>query len=1042
MPPAQVITFYSYKGGVGRSFALANVAYLLATWGRRVLCIDWDLEAPGLQLYFEADLPSAPMALRGHEGPIYALGFAPDGRLVTAGDDRTARVWDLSSPQSEPLVLPGHEGPIYALGFAPDGRLVTAGRDGTVRVWNLSSPQTEPVVLLVLRGHEGWIHALGFAPDGRLVTGGVDGTVRVSDLSSPQSEPVVLPGHEGWINALGFAPDGRLVTAGEDSMVRIWNLSQPRTKPVVVLRGHEGQIGALGFAPDGRLVTAGEDGTVRVWDLKNPGAEPLVLRGHEGRIVALVFVPDGHLVTASDDKTARVWDLKNSAAEPLVLRGHEGPIYALGFAPDGRLASAGPDGTVRVWDLKNPAAEPLVLRGHGGWVHALDFAPDGRLVTAGEDGTVRVWDLTPRSEPTTRVFPLRDGAQAKATPGAIGETPGIVDLISGIGDSSPLSWQDCVTVWDLPRTDGRLHLISAGSKSDYISKLQDLDWDALYRDQDLGQYLETLRDEWLAEYDMVLIDSRTGITDIGAICTAQLPDVLVIVFAANEQGLAGVADVARRAEEARHRLPFERSRLHVVPVLSRFDAREEYDLAERWKQQVQARLGSFFRTWLHEKVDVGRALDLCCIPYVSKWSFGETLPSAIESRRSPEYVTYALENIASLLSLRFENTDQFGVSPDSYVEMAKRVGRSQARALSTESPRGSRFLHDIFISHEASTRDYAGALSDRLQESGWRLFQDPALVPGSEWSSFLSRAISDARHFVLLVSNSLRKEQEVEAQEFLKQMVEERSESRRIIVVRLGPADPGAHLPQLRNYQWIDAYTQHNDAGWLADVLTSFLRPDQPRREPSGSKRDWSGLKVAVLVERLYIPEEIRLYQQRFGELGITVDLMSRLWGRPKYTFAGMTDEAGNPSLSLRVALDVREVHLDDYAAVIASGGLSALFLRHFYDIGIISPAMVTEAPAVRFFAQAMRNPKIVKAASGMGLFLLTPVPELLRGRKVTCDPIALADVVNAGGIYTPSPDNVVVDGDLVTAASIDEEDVRRMIDAVMQRIDARAHLA
>ena len=48
-----------------------------------------------------------------------------------------------------------------------------------------------------------------------------------------------------------------------------------------------------------------------------------------------------------------------------------------------------------------------------------------------------------------------------------------------------------------------------------------------------------------------------------------------------------------------------------------------------------------------------------------------------------------------------------------------------------------------------------------------------------------------------------------------------------------------------------------------------------------------------------------------------------------------------------------------------------------------------------------------------MGLFLLTPVPELLKGRKVTCHPIALADVVNAGGIYTPSPDNVVVDGDL-----------------------------
>src|SRR5688572_6797695 len=47
-----VITFYSYKGGVGRSMALANVAWSLANRGSRVLTIDFDLEAPGLPRYF------------------------------------------------------------------------------------------------------------------------------------------------------------------------------------------------------------------------------------------------------------------------------------------------------------------------------------------------------------------------------------------------------------------------------------------------------------------------------------------------------------------------------------------------------------------------------------------------------------------------------------------------------------------------------------------------------------------------------------------------------------------------------------------------------------------------------------------------------------------------------------------------------------------------------------------------------------------------------------------------------------------------------
>ena len=55
--PGTIITFYSYKGGTGRSMALANVAYLLATdiaYGKnKVLMIDWDLEAPGLHRYFQ-----------------------------------------------------------------------------------------------------------------------------------------------------------------------------------------------------------------------------------------------------------------------------------------------------------------------------------------------------------------------------------------------------------------------------------------------------------------------------------------------------------------------------------------------------------------------------------------------------------------------------------------------------------------------------------------------------------------------------------------------------------------------------------------------------------------------------------------------------------------------------------------------------------------------------------------------------------------------------------------------------------------------------
>ncbi|MDD2705523.1 MAG: AAA family ATPase, partial [Acidocella sp.] len=51
-PEGKITTFFSFKGGVGRTMAVANVGFIAAMAGKRVLLMDWDLEAPGLPVYF------------------------------------------------------------------------------------------------------------------------------------------------------------------------------------------------------------------------------------------------------------------------------------------------------------------------------------------------------------------------------------------------------------------------------------------------------------------------------------------------------------------------------------------------------------------------------------------------------------------------------------------------------------------------------------------------------------------------------------------------------------------------------------------------------------------------------------------------------------------------------------------------------------------------------------------------------------------------------------------------------------------------------
>ncbi len=208
-----------------------------------------------------------------------------------------------------------------------------------------------------------------------------------------------------------------------------------------------------------------------------------------------------------------------------------------------------------------------------------------------------------------------------------------------------------------------------------------------------------------------------------------------------------------------------------------------------------------------------------------------------------------------------------------------------------------------------------------------------------------------------------------------------------------------------------------------------------------------AGKKIAILVESEYIPVEIRTYLQRFAEYGATVDLMSRLWGNASIRFVSTVGEAGREPETLEVSIDFDTVALADYAAVIMAANYTSVRLRYTDPpaTGADAAASARSAPAVRFFRHAMQNPAIVKAAPCHALWLLTPNPDLLAGRRITCNPVVLADVVNAGAAYVPPPagtewhDQVVVDGDLVTsAAAATEAQCARLVDAVRDAILAR----
>lgn len=179
------------------------------------------------------------------------------------------------------------------------------------------------------------------------------------------------------------------------------------------------------------------------------------------------------------------------------------------------------------------------------------------------------------------------------------------------------------------------------------------------------------------------------------------------------------------------------------------------------------------------------------------------------------------------------------------------------------------------------------------------------------------------------------------------------------------------------------------------------------------------GKKVAVLVETEYIPEEINFYQTFFTKYGAQVDFLTYLWGQPERVLVSDIDNETKALQKMLVKKEIADANPNDYAIVLCAANYVACRLREIPPMGSLADASLVRSPAaVRFMACAMMNPMIVKGALCHALWLLTPTPELLKGRKVICHTVVLADILNAGAEYVPDPSHVVMDRDLVTARS------------------------
>ena len=174
------------------------------------------------------------------------------------------------------------------------------------------------------------------------------------------------------------------------------------------------------------------------------------------------------------------------------------------------------------------------------------------------------------------------------------EIPGVIDFVASYLDSgqAPDATNFIGECPDLGEQGGGLWIMPSGRNETYAANFNQIDWGDLYEKHDGYLLLEDLKEQWkrIVQPDYVLIDSRTGHTDTGGICTRQLPDSVVVLFFPNEQNLRGLTEVVRDIRSEADEPRKKRIELHFV-MSNVPDLDDEYRILESKIAAFQDQLG-------------------------------------------------------------------------------------------------------------------------------------------------------------------------------------------------------------------------------------------------------------------------------------------------------------------------------------------------------------------------------------------------------------------------------------------------------------------
>src|SRR5262249_10912066 len=258
-------------------------------------------------------------------------------------------------------------------------------------------------------------------------------------------------------------------------------------------------------------------------------------------------------------------------------------------------------------------------------------------------------------------------------------------------------------------------------------------WPSFYERLGGGAFLDALGHNMRQNYDYILIDSRTGLSDSAGVCTVQLPDIVVNCFTLSTQSVDGAVAVARPVRGQRDRQP-----VRVLPVPMRVEDTEQLKL-EAGRDYARHEFAPFLSHLPAEAVN--RYWGDVEVPYKPYFAYEEILATFAERPMLENSLLAAFERLTRVLT-------------DGRVEELPPIDERERRRwlLEFERPRPTA-TSDVFISYAAVDRMWAEWIAAELGDAGLRvMLHDVDFAGGPNFATEMDRALGTANRALVLLS--------------------------------------------------------------------------------------------------------------------------------------------------------------------------------------------------------------------------------------------------------------------------------------------------